>query len=297
MSRSCNTALLFLSIFILAPTLSATSAAAPSRSASPSVIYGDDNRLDYYQVGDSLWRAHADSTVALISSSKVNVRGEWAEIQTSGYGSSMGLCSNEPFFEQETAAFCSGFLVAPDVVVTAGHCVREGTGCAATRFVFGFRLEDAGDKPRRVSTDAIYSCAHLIHSVADSDGEDFAVVRLDRAVTQVAPLPLRRQGKPGVGDALTVIGHPSGLPLKIAPGAEVRQVKSEFLIANLDTYGGNSGSAVFNSHTGEVEGVLVRGEMDFVYENGCRRSKRCAEQACRGEDVTLIERVWPYLLR
>ncbi|MGE0525958.1 MAG: hypothetical protein AB7P49_02765, partial [Bdellovibrionales bacterium] len=74
MSRSCNTALLFLSIFILAPTLSATSAAAPSRSASPSVFYGDDNRLDYYQVGESLWRAHADSTVALISSSKVNVR-------------------------------------------------------------------------------------------------------------------------------------------------------------------------------------------------------------------------------
>ena len=74
-------------------------------------------------------------------------------------------------------------------------------------------------------------------------------------------------------------------------------VKDQFLVANLDTYGGNSGSAVFNATDGKIEGVLVRGEMDYVFKNGCRISNVCATDACRGEDVTLIERVLPALTK
>jgi hypothetical protein len=35
--------------------------------------------------------------------------------------------------------------------------------------------------------------------------------------------------------------------------------------------------------------------MDFIYTNGCRVSNRCADTGCRGEDVTLFERVLPYI--
>ena len=71
--------------------------------------------------------------------------------------------------------------------------------------------------------------------------------------------------------------------------SEVRTVdKSGYFVANLDTYGGNSGSAVFNTDTGLVEGILVRGENDFVYSNGCRVSNVCPAPGCRGEDVTKI---------
>jgi V8-like Glu-specific endopeptidase len=261
----------------------------------PLVIYGDDDRLDYYQVADLNWQSRADSTVALIRSSNLDTQGAVTNIKTVAYGQSMGLCTTEPYYEQETAAFCSGFLVAPDTIVTAGHCVRSQDSCTSTKFVIGFRLEAAGAQPRQVAADQVYSCAQLVHSVANPAGEDFAVVKLDRAVTQVQPLTLRTQGSLAAGDALTVIGHPAGLPLKIAGGANVRSMGAEFLVANLDTYGGNSGSAVFNSLTGEVEGILVRGETDFVYKNGCRISNKCASEACRGEDVTLIERVLSYL--
>ncbi len=73
---------------------------------------------------------------------------------------------------------------------------------------------------------------------------------------------------------LVVIGRPSGLPTKVADGAQVRSVNDVFLVANLDTYGGNSGSAVFNAVTGVVEGILVRGDTDYVYnaQLGCRVS-------------------------
>src|SRR5690606_16809522 len=56
-----------------------------------------------------------------------------------------------------------------------------------------------------------------------------------------------------------------------------------------------SGSPVLNASTHEVEGILVRGEIDFVYKNGCLASKRCDQNACRGEDVTLITHTLPYI--
>ena len=50
-----------------------------------------------------------------------------------------------------------------------------------------------------------------------------------------------------------------------------------------------------NETTGEVEGILVRGETDFVYKNSCRVSNVCADDGCRGEDVTRITDVFDAL--
>ncbi|MGZ3721615.1 MAG: trypsin-like serine peptidase, partial [Bdellovibrionales bacterium] len=259
------------------------------------VIYGNDDRQDYYEVLDQNLRNAADSTVALIRAANLSQNGAVTNISTVSYGQGMGLCANEPFYNQETAAFCSGFLVGPDMVVTAGHCISDQASCINTKMVFGFKLSAKDVLPRAVPTDHVYSCLQVIHSVSVPTGEDFAVVKLDRPVTQFVPLAYRTTGKINVGDALHVIGHPAGLPLKVAGGGHVRTVQAQFLVANLDTYGGNSGSAVFNSVTGEVEGVLVRGETDYVFQNGCRSSNRCPDTGCRGEDVTLFERVLPYL--
>lgn len=276
-------------------TGSLTASAQTTKSAIPRVIYGEDNRLDYFQVQNEDQRLRAQSTVALIHTSSLTPAGEMTSIATVPYGAGRGLCTTEPFYEQETAAFCSGFLIAPDLVVTAGHCVRDQSTCLQTNFVFGFRLEHADALPRQVATKDIYSCHELIHSVSLAAGEDFALIRLDRAVMSVPPLAYRTESAPSIGDQMEVMGHPSGLPLKIAGGAEVRQVTDQFFVTNLDTYGGNSGSAVFNSNTGLVEGVLVRGNRDFEMKNGCYVSVQCPSEGCRGEDVTLIKQVLPYL--
>ena len=83
------------------------------------------------------------------------------------------------------------------------------------------------------------------------------------------------------------MGHPSGLPLKFANGAQVKDTSNaSYFVANLDTYGGNSGSPVFNEDDGTVEGILVRGDTDFVRDNGCFISNVCPTTGCRGEDVT-----------
>lgn len=268
---------------------------AKTQRYAPSVIYGDDNRQDYFEVADRAWTQRADATVALIRANDLDPAGMITHIKTKSYGQGMGFCPSEPFYEQETAAFCSGFLISPDTIVTAGHCIRSQSTCESTRFVFGFRLNSPSLQPRSVASEHVFRCSRLVHTIANPNGEDFAVVKLDRPVIHVPPLPFRTSGKPAVGDKLVVIGHPAGLPLKIADGAAIRKVMPQHLVSNLDTYGGNSGSAVFNELTGEIEGILVRGEMDFIYQNGCRLSNRCTADGCRGEDVTLFERVLPHL--
>jgi hypothetical protein len=161
--------------------------------------------------------------------------------------------------------------------------------------VFGFAMtSEKIPSFWQVPVSEIYSCSKIVHSVTTS-GEDFAVVKLDRPVLNHTPLLYRSSGSPQTGESLMVLGYPEGLPVKIAGGAHIRKVTDSYLQANLDTYGGNSGSAVVSVDTGLVEGILVRGDNDFITQNGCYVSNRCPDDGCRGEDVTLISRVLPYL--
>ncbi len=264
-------------------------AAPASAQFHPDVIYGTDTRIDLYQTTDPALKALADSTVALFQDSGVISQGATAKLVTQVYGEMMGLCREEPFYEQGSGAFCSGSLVAPDVIMTAGHCVPSPKDCAGIKFVFGFAIKVKGVPPDSVPESEVYGCRELIGRAQVSDGADWALVRLDRKVAGHAPLKLDLTGRIAPKTEVLVIGHPAGLPTKIAGGARVRDASNPgFFTANLDTYGGNSGSAVFDSATGLVEGILVRGENDYVKKGNCLVSNVCPADGCRGEDVTKI---------
>jgi hypothetical protein len=168
--------------------------------------------------------------------------------------------------------------------------VRGELACMGTRVVFGFAIrEEGGQTPTSVPAGEVYQCAGIVGENEETQGADWALIRLDRPVTNHKPIAINRDAGPPKGAPLFVIGHPAGLPLKIAGGAQVRDPSpGGYFVANLDTYGGNSGSPVFNALTGRIEGILVRGEKDYVTEGGCTRSNVCADDACRGEDVTKI---------
>ncbi|MBY0384626.1 serine protease [bacterium] len=261
------------------------------------VIYGVDDRLDFYQVTSPEWQARTLSTVALMQKNKLIAKPNGFSIATSNYGASQNLCKTEPFYEQVTAAFCSGSLIAPDIIMTAGHCVRTQVSCESTRFVFNFSYKAVGIDPTFADADDVYSCKSLIRSeVNSSTDSDFALIRLDRPVVGRNALPIRQSGQIQDGEPLVVVGHPSGLAVKIAGGATVRSTtEATYFMANLDTYGGNSGSAVFNEKTGLIEGILVRGETDFKYKNGCYVSNVCDANGCRGEDVTRVSEILAYV--
>jgi len=264
---------------------------------SQKVVYGEDDRIDVFEIIDPVWRQMASSTVALMDSSRLTKNSDGFDIRTESYADRYGLCTSEPFYEQSTAAFCSGSLIGDDIIVTAGHCISTTRDCSTTKFVFGFAYENKNEAPESAKADDVYSCKEIIHSEVDRfSGSDFALIRLDRKVVGREPLEVRDSGTVGDNSRLTVIGHPAGLPTKLADGAQVRNnLNADFIVANLDTYGGNSGSAVFNSRTKRVEGILVRGETDYTYSGGCRLSNVCDDDGCRGEDVTRIGKIFDHV--
>lgn len=258
------------------------------------LIYGEDDRSDLHQVADPAVRALAGSTAALFRAASVDLasRPGTAVLRTVDFGTANNLCADEPFRDQPKGAHCSGALVGPDLLLTAGHCVRDEAACRATRFVFGFSLGSEDADPRRLPAENVFGCGALVaRRVAGA--VDYALVRLDRAAAGRAPLLLNRRGGTAAGTGLFVIGHPSGLPAKVAGGAAVRAVREPVLIANLDTYAGNSGSPVFNAQTRVMEGILVRGDRDFVFDDAqrCYRSNRVSDDGGRGEDVLMLSAV------
>jgi len=253
------------------------------------VVYGTDDRRPIEAVTDAAVRQRADGVVALFEGGSVTANGDdTVTLTTEVFRTRYSLCEEEPFGDQRVGAFCSGFLVAADVVATAGHCLQDDAAAQATRFVFGFRQVGA-TTTTRVPASEVYRGLRLLGRVEQASGADWALVKLDRVVTGHPVLPVRRSGRIPDATAVYVIGHPCGLPTVFAGGAAVRSnTPSPYFVANLDTYGGNSGSPVFNAVTHEVEGILVRGETDFVWQGSCRRSLLCPTTGCRGEDCTRV---------
>jgi hypothetical protein len=260
------------------------------------VIYGADDRLDLYQVVSSTVYDSAKATAILVESNKIErMNSEVSKLRAKTFAETYSLCEEEPFREQLTLGFCSGFLISDTIFVTAGHCLRTESQCQKTQFVFDFAMTQTQQDLSEISNENIYGCKRLLHSEVNGTGSDFAIVELDRSVKSRRPLPMRRMGQIQPREPIYVIGYPSGIPVKIAAGAQVRSLSQGFFTANLDTYGGNSGSAVLNENTGEVEGILVRGASDFVYKNNCRSSNICEDEGCRGEDVTYIGEILKHL--
>lgn len=250
------------------------------------VIYGVDDRQDLFEVQLELVRKNADSVVALFKDADITDNGDGtSSLTVTNFGDDFQLCSGEPFRNQPVGAFCTGFLVAPDLIATAGHCTNPGN-VTSRRFVFGFHMKDEAEAVSIVPNSEIYRGDAIVGHHLDQSGSDWALVRLDRPVSNHSPLRIRRNGRISDNQSLYVIGHPCGLPAKFAPGANVRDNEPEaFFTANLDTYGGNSGSPVFNNEH-IVEGILVRGATDFVQNGNCMVSLVCPTSGCRGEDCT-----------
>ncbi|ATH07959.1 hypothetical protein BIY24_08340 [Halobacteriovorax marinus] len=276
------------------------------------VVYGDDNRVLAQESANAEFRSWSQATAAMISKSDIRMPKEgdlYPDTATiydkSPLGEEYGLCEGETFSELLNPANCSGFLVEKNgqqYLVTAGHCVETKQSCEGSSWVFGFTSDTISDKYNDrafVAAKNVYNCVEIVDQVLEYSSEnDYAVLKLDRKVEGVTPLEFRVDGKVDANDEMVVIGHPSGLPTIIDDKGSIRKNDHDFFFeANLDTFGGNSGSAVINVRTGLVEGILVRGETDYAYESrddvngGCRVVMECEEGECRGEDVTRITNI------
>ena len=254
-------------------------------------IYGDDRRVDYYDILDPKKIVAANSVAAIIGPDHFTESPGKLHILARTLGAEKNLCSGQSFMSQPTAAYCSAFVVSSTLVATAGHCT---IGIKSSRIVFGFRAEKDNRNEVLVRQDIaaadVYTPTEVVAQEERADGADYALLKVDREIVNHSALPLHTEGSISADEAVYVLGFPSGLPLKMADHAFVRSVSSRgYFVSNLDTFGGNSGSPVLNASTHQVEGILVRGDIDYRDQDHCKVAFVCpTETGCRGEDSTLI---------
>ncbi|WP_164019921.1 serine protease [Pyxidicoccus trucidator] len=271
---------------------------SPTGTEQQPVVYGTDNRTDVYAHTNATLRARAQqSTVALMNPSDYTVNASTGVVtfNASTLQSAYNLCSTERFLSDLTPAFCSGTLIDDDLVLTAGHCITSASACTSTRFVFNFYRTGATTMQPVTSAD-IFSCQSIVarqQSTVNGRNLDYAIVRLDRAATpRFTPAPVRTATTAlAVGANVTVIGSGSGIPFKIDAGGSVRDARAstlDYFVASTDTFGGNSGSGVYEMSGYTVAGILVRGETDYRSNGSCSIVNVCTESGCRGEDITYV---------
>ena len=265
-----------------------------TKDSNPAVA--GDSRIDTFRQKDELLKLYSRSTAARILREKLTpvCGGMGFKMSSTTLKEYTNLCEGERFGDEPSIATCTGFLIGEDLLATAGHCMTGPATCASSAWVFDYRTDAIGSfKDPHVLATSVFYCKEIVKSVQPSafSSEDWAVIRLDRKVTNRKPLPLRAAGKIEDDAKLSMIGYPVGLPLKIATEAKVVGNSADvYFNATLASFGGNSGSPVINQKTGLVEGILVRGERDFTRdeENDCLRVNVCEEQNCKGEGVTRI---------
>jgi hypothetical protein len=228
-------------------------------------IYGSDSRVE--AAGDADVPAQVIRAVCvLVETTRLQPAPGGHVLQTEPFGAKYNLCPGQRFRDQPLLGYGTGFLVAPDVIATAGHCVA-GYDVSQICALFDFELRNNQVDITRPA-DKVYYATEVLTYRVESDGADYALVRLDRAVRGAKPLSLREQDAV-LGEPVYVVGHPVGLPKKVAQGAKVLDTKSSTcFLANLDTFGGNSGSPVLTADN-KVCGILVRGAKDFVQKGNC----------------------------
>ena len=251
----------------LAVALMLPVALAAPRAAERQTVYGVDNRRETFGLSGFQAKA-ANATVALIGTDQLRKDGQFFVISAPTLADAQDLCPGQRFARQPTAAFCSGALVGPRLVVTAGHCISS-MDMATTRFVFGYRMADATRVVRRIPAADVYTPTAVVARQVNATA-DYALVRLDRAVTGRQPLEIARRDILTPGLPVYLLGHPSGLPRKITGNASVtdNQSRTRFT-TNLDSFGGNSGSPIFASPSNLLVGILVEGATDYVPRGSC----------------------------
>ncbi|MCP4638892.1 MAG: trypsin-like serine protease, partial [bacterium] len=180
---------------------------------------------------------------------------------------------------------CSGTLIHPRVVLSAGHCVKLYDASTGT-------VRDFTDNPNRVSirtgtsmfdADRVARATEIVtHPTWDgelgTDAADLSLIHLDTALTNTPQYALRDFPVPESGTAGKLVGY--GTDGSGSPGSSVHRVGDTMLLnvfsdvietgGDSNTCEGDSGGPLFTEQDGEwvVTGVTSFGTGDCYEEGG-----------------------------
>lgn len=193
---------------------------------------------------------------------------DWVSVSTLAEGTAQRENARPVAHLQLGGSRCTGFLVAPDVLMTNHHCVPSAAAAVGAKAFFRYEDGATGDTPVDCST-----------FIGNDAGLDFALLQCaGRPGDRFGTVALEARAM-GVGDGVYAIHQncdyftdPRCAPTKKYSAGAIRQLGDQ-LGHDADTLGGSSGSAVFSadSHAvvalhraGRSTGSTGRGTMNFA---------------------------------
>jgi hypothetical protein len=120
----------------------------------PKAIFGPDNRRDIYQSSSRI-KKYSTALATWGSPYFIQEEGPLFDLDFPSLEEHYQMCSGEKFISQPTTMIsCTAFLVADDLMVTAGHCMvnrGEVTNtktpmCTDFNWVFDYQINKKGDE-------------------------------------------------------------------------------------------------------------------------------------------------------
>ena len=159
-------------------------------------------------------------------------------------------------------AWCTGFMIADNVLMTNHHCVRSQAECGDLKVQFNYYVTEAGNKAEISQFNCVGFNVHhaseeldyALIQLAGSPGTKFGMVEFNHETYDT-------MSDPPKGSDIIVIQHPAGKPKRIARlncliddiPVDAKRPESDFA-HSCDTEGGSSGSPVFDT-TGKLVGL------------------------------------------
>lgn len=271
--------------------------AASAATAGVKPIYGNDDRKEVHQSSLSMCNISV-SVAAIFPSTAVEETNGTYKLNSGANLLSKNWCEEERFVSQSSGALCTAFLIADDTLVTAGHCINTtddrygpGLNCEDTVFVFEHKLDRYDNLPKFLNENQLYFCDEVLAGAFTATAADWRVIKLDRKTRRPALPVYTEDAIPPVTSGIDIVGHPLGLPMKVARNGNIITEAKDFLITDIDSYEGNSGSPALSEVNGQlaVVGVLSSGAPDSHTDDkrNCIYSRRCTAENCSGEKITL----------
>ncbi len=127
---------------------------------------------------------------------------------------------------------CSGALIAPQWIVTAGHCFRDAGGVRVSRPVADVTTVTVG----RANLTGTGGVEATVTAVRQSPVNDLAVAKLDRAVTGIEPLQLAAAA-PSISTVVRLTGFGSTTSTNPVPSTQLLTGQFTVTAVNQNTLG------------------------------------------------------------